>query len=179
MPFGPGKPWGANWTGAAEKVLAGWQWGGIVTATAGHPFTAVLNFNQSRNRDNNLPDRPSLKPGASNNPRLGKPDLWFDPNVFVLPVLGTYGNVGRNTLIGPGLASLDFSLTKDTFVRSISENSKLQFKAEFFNLLNRANFGLPVNVVLNPDGSIRGRAGVVTNTVTTARQMQFALKVIF
>lgn len=179
LPFGRGKRWGSTWPGLLTGLLGEWQAGGILTATAGHPFTAVLNFNQSRNRDNNLPDRPSLKPGASNNPRKGNPDRWFDPTVFVLPTLGTFGNVGRNTLTGPGLNTFDFSLTKDLALRRISESAKLQFKSEFFNLLNHANFGLPVNVVLNPDGSVRGRAGVVTNTVTTARQIQFALKILF
>ncbi len=68
--------------------------------------------------------------------------------------MGTFGNVGRNTLIGPGLATFDCSLTKSVVVPRVSDTFRIQFKLEVFNIFNRANMGLPNNVVLNPDGTL-------------------------
>ena len=88
---------------------------------------------------------------------------------------GFYGNVGRNTLIGPGLATWDFSVLKDTRIR---ERLSVQFRAELFNILNHANFNQPNEVAFTPSG-ISPTAGVITSTSTTARQVQFALKLLF
>jgi hypothetical protein len=88
---------------------------------------------------------------------------------------GFYGNLGRDTLIGPGLATWDLSLLKDTRLR---ENLNLQFRAEFFNLLDRANFNTPNAVVFTPSG-VSPTAGVITSTSTTSRQIQFGLKLLW
>jgi len=80
--------------------------------------------------------------------------------------------VGRNTLIGPGLATWDFSVGKETRVH---ERLNVQFRAEIFNLLDRANFNQPNEVVFTPSG-LSPTAGVITSTSTTSRQTQFALK---
>jgi hypothetical protein len=106
---------------------------------------------------------------------LGNPNQWFNPNAFVLPTPGTYGNLGRGTFTGPGLADFDLSLFKDT---SISERATIQFRSEFFNLLNRANFGTP-NAIVFSGSNYSGSAGLVTSTTTTSRQIQFGLKLIF
>jgi len=111
---------------------------------------------------------------------LGTPAKWFDPSAFLAPLntapnLGFYGNLGRNTLIGPGLATWDFSVLKDTRIR---EQLNLQFRAEIFNLLNRANFNQPNAVVFTPSG-ISPTAGVITSTTTTSRQVQFGLKLLW
>jgi len=91
-----------------------------------------------------------------------------------------FGNAGRNTVIGPGLVNFDFSLFKNTYIRRISENFNLQFRAEFFNILNRANFETPVddNVLFNPDGTPAG-SGVLDAVAGDARQIQFGLKLIW
>ena len=102
------------------------------------------------------------------------------------------GNAGRNIVRGPGSATLDFSLTKDTPLRFIGENRKLEFRAELFNILNRANFTIPelgggssdnnAGVVLagSRDGELPlGTAGKITSTNTSARQIQFGLKILF
>jgi hypothetical protein len=96
---------------------------------------------------------------------------------------GFFGNVGRDTYIGPGLATWDFSVLKDTH---IFESLNLQFRAEIFNLLNRANFNTPnliTNVLLPPPNQIvpvqSPAAGVVTSTSTWARQVQFGLKFLW
>jgi hypothetical protein len=105
---------------------------------------------------------------------LGNPNQWFNPAAFLPPVTGTYGNVGRDVLFGPGLADLDFSALKMT---SLTERIKLQFRAEFFNILNRANFGSPNAVVFSSATTTPApTAGVITSTSTTSRQVQFGLK---
>jgi hypothetical protein len=100
------------------------------------------------------------------------------PNCFNL-----HGNAGRNTLIGPGLTSLDFSLFKNNYIKKISEKFNIQFRAEIFNILNHANFApptTPVNTdIFDGTGTLSPGAGVLTRTTTTAREIQFAIKVVF
>jgi hypothetical protein len=91
------------------------------------------------------------------------------------------GSAGRNILIGPGLSNLDFSVFKNNHVKKISESFNVQFRAEFFNILNHANFAVPVmpdhTDIFDSTGAPLGTAGVLTSTTTTAREIQFALKV--
>jgi hypothetical protein len=93
------------------------------------------------------------------------------------------GNSGRNTLIGPGLTNLDFSIFKNNRVRRISENFNVQFRAEFFNVLNHANFSVPVTPdntdIFDSTGAPTGIAGQLTSTTTTAREIQFAIKLFW
>ena len=124
--------------------------------------------------------------GSTNSPVLGGPDLYFDPTAFAPPPDRTIGNVGRNTLIAPGLANLDFSLTKKT---SVGENVTVEFRAEFFNIFNRTNLGLPStqvveNPVFNPDGSVASfdidaEAGFIEDATTKQREIQFGLRIAF
>jgi len=107
---------------------------------------------------------------------VGTPDLWFDPCAFELPTAGFYGDLARTTVRGPGFAQVDFSIFKNF---EVGENVGVQFRTEFFNLFNRANFGIPANGVFNSDESFRGNAGRITNTVATSRQIQFALRITF
>ncbi len=108
---------------------------------------------------------------------LGNPSQWFNPDAFLRQPAnsGFYGNLGRDTFIGPGLATWDFSALKET---PIHERLNLQFRAEIFNLLNRANFNTPNLIVFTPSG-VSGTAGAITSTSTTARQVQFGLKLIW
>lgn len=91
------------------------------------------------------------------------------------------GNLGRNTLIGPGLVNLDFSLFKNNFIKRISDTFNAQFRAEFFNVFNRANFAPPLDNrnVFDAAGNPIGNAGLITSTQTPSRQIQFALKLIW
>ena len=91
------------------------------------------------------------------------------------------GNLGRNVLIGPGLSKLDVSIFKNNYVKRISENFNAQFRAEIFNILNRANFSSPTDNLQVFDQSGQGiqSAGLLTSTQTTSRQIQFALKLIW
>jgi hypothetical protein len=105
-----------------------------------------------------------------------------------LPCFNLRGNVGRNVLTGPGLTSLDFSLFKNNYIKSISEKFNIQFRAEIFNILNHANFAPPVTPtntdIFDGTGQISGgvgspSVGVLSRTTTTSREIQFAVKVIF
>jgi hypothetical protein len=110
-------------------------------------------------------------PGASSLP-AGSP-LQYCANLR--------GNLGRNTVIGPGLTKLDLSVFKNNYIRRISESFNAQFRAEIFNILNRANFASPTDnlAVFDQTGSSVQSAGLLTSTQTTSRQIQFALKLIW
>ena len=97
------------------------------------------------------------------------------------PGANRWGNLGRNSLIGPGVSNLDFSIFKNNPVKHISENFNAQFRAEFFNILNRANFASPTQnlAVFDQGGLPVSSAGLITSTQTTSRQIQLALKLIW
>jgi hypothetical protein len=183
LPFGQGKSYASGLSGWRNGLVSGWSVSSIVTAQAGFPFTPQLSYNPSNNRDTRNPVRPFLNPNFTGPVVLGNPNQWFNPNAFIAPPStgGFYGNVGRNTYIGPGLATWDFSVLKDTKIR---ERLGLQFRAEIFNLLNRANFNTPNLIVFtpptttNPSG-LSGTAGTITSTTTTSRQVQFGLKLLW
>jgi hypothetical protein len=117
----------------------------------------------------------------------GDPNHWFNPAMFSLGPVGFLGNAGRDILRGPGLATWDFSMVKNTPIRFPREGSNLEFRAEFFNILNRANFGIPPGSAFTGALADTGpyselplsTAGRITNTSTTSRQIQFALKLQF
>ena len=158
-----------------RRVLGGWQLNGIATMLSGFPFTPQIGANRSGDGDTRNPDRPSVNPAFSGPVVLGNPNQWFNPNAFMLPTAGTYGNLGRGVYRGPGLADLDLSLFKNT---KITERTNLQFRAEFFNTLNHANFGTP-NATVFAGTAFNPSAGLITTTTTTSRQIQFGLKLIF
>jgi hypothetical protein len=106
---------------------------------------------------------------------VGTPNRWFDPCAFTLPTAGTYGNAGRNQYVGPGLVSFDTSFFKGFSVR---EGWNLQFRAEAFNILNRANFVTPTLGVF-AGTNYSGSSALINRTATTSRQLQFALKLTF
>lgn len=172
--------------GVAAKILGGWQASSIVRLASGIPVKIQMagTFDPARAGtwwpgDNNTL-RPDLVPGANSNPRIENFDpnnRYMDPSAFSLPAAGTFGNLGRYTLIGPGLATLDFSLVKKT---SIAERASAEFRAEFFNVLNRANFSSPNgSLFANASGAPSATFGRITTTATTSRQIQFGLKLIF
>ena len=180
LPFGRGQALGGSLEGWHDVLASGWSVNSIVTIQSGFPFTPQLSYNPSNNGDTRNPVRPFVNPNFTGAVILGKPSQWFNPNAFLAPSniagnLGFYGNLGRDTLIGPGLATWDFSVLKQT---TLHERLGLQFRAEIFNLLNRANFNTPNLIVFTPSG-VSGTAGTVTSTSTTSRQIQFGLKLIW
>ena len=127
-------------------------------------------------------ERPDLKPGWSNDPILGDPSRYWDINAFMLQPANQRGNLGRNTLIGPGLVDFDFSVAK---FFAITETRRIEFRAESFNLPNRPNFAVPSGLIAFTGVSANGNPviapnwGVISSTVTTSRQIQFGLKLKF
>jgi hypothetical protein len=180
LPFGRGKRFLGDVQGFENAIVSGWTVNSIVTLQGGFPFSPQLSYNPSNNGDTRNPVRPFANPAFTGPMILGKPSQWFNPAAFLAPANtaangGFYGNVGRDTLIGPGLATWDFSTLKDTRIR---ERLNLQFRAEIFNLLNRANFNQPNAIVFTPSG-VSPTAGVITSTSTTSRQVQFGLKLLW
>ena len=179
LPIGHGQRWLSNFSGVGEKLVSGWQVNGIGTFLSGFPFTPLIGSNRSGDGDTRNPDRPSINPAFTGSVLTGNPNQWFNPNAFILPTAGTWGNLGRGTLSGPGLADVDLSVFKNT---SLTETTTLQFRAELFNVLNRSNFGPPNTTTFSvtpTSTSISPSAGLITTTATSPRQIQFGLKLIF
>jgi hypothetical protein len=177
LPFGAGKQFAGGLGKLGNGVVGGWSVNSIVLLQGGFPFTPQLSYNPSNNGDTRNPVRPFVNPNFTGSAIIGKPSQWFNPNAFLQPPAnsGFFGNLGRNTLTGPGLATWDFSAVKNI---TIHERLSLQFRSEIFNLLNRANFDTPNLIVFTPTG-LSGTAGAITSTSTTARQVQFALKLLW
>ena len=180
LPVGHGKRFLGGLEGFANLMASGWTVNSIVTLQGGFPFSPQLSYNPSNNGDTRNPVRPFANPAFTGPVVLGNPNQWFNPAAFLAPANtaangGFYGNVGRNTLIGPGLATWDFSVLKEMRIR---ERLSLQFRSEIFNLLNRANFNQPNAIVFTPSG-VSPTAGVITSTSTTSRQVQFGLKLLW
>ena len=175
LPIGNGKTWASSASGAEEKILGGWQLNSIVTALSGLPLTPLTGNNQTGSGEASNSDRPSYNPAFTGPVIVGTPKEWFNPNAFILQPSGTFGDVGKGALRGPGLTEWDMSLFKTT---SLTERLKLQFRTEFFNILNHPNFNTP-NLTIFSGGKISTSAGIITSTVTTSRQIQLALKLIF
>jgi hypothetical protein len=110
----------------------------------------------------------------------GDPNHWVNPAGFGLPAPGTLGNLQRDFLSGPGTVAMNYAVIKDT---PIKEQIRLQFRAEFFNLLNHPNWALPTSTAFvqtaNGGGAPNPTFGKSIGTTTSARQIQFALKLLF
>jgi len=177
LPFGKGRSFANSMDGWRNGLISGWSVNSIATLQDGFPFTPQLSYNPSNNGDTRNPVRLFLNPAFKGPIILGKPTQWFNTNAFLAPPnnSGFYGNLGRDTLIGPGLTTWDFSAIKET---SLHERLSLQFRAEIFNLLNHANFNTPNLITFTPTG-VSGTAGAISSTSTTSRQIQFGLKIIW
>jgi hypothetical protein len=176
LPFGAGKPWLSGVTGPMDKIVSGWRLDSIIVLQSGLSFSPLVGSNRSGNGDTTgVSDRPSINPAFTGDVIPGTQKQYFNPNAFSLPVLGTWGNLRRATLTGPGLEGVDMSLVKNT---SITERVGLEFRAEFFNIINRTNLGLPSPSVFLGN-SFSPTAGLISTTTTTSRQIQFGLKLHF
>ncbi|PYR98861.1 MAG: hypothetical protein DMG12_21645 [Acidobacteria bacterium] len=180
LPFGRGKAFGSGASGWVEKLIGSWQWNGILTAQSGYPVVPLVGSNRSGNGDARNPDVPNWNPEFKGKVILGvgefkKTGRYFDPNAFVLPPAGTFGNVARGALMGPGLFNVNTSLFKRI---PLKESLNLQFRVEAFNVLNHANFSHPELIVFS-GRDIAGSAGVIRETANRERQIQFALRLEF
>lgn len=170
-------PFGKGMSGWAGRMVSDWQISGIETLQSGIPFTPQLAYNPSNDGDSRNPVRPSINPNFTGPIILGSPSQYFNPNAFIQPLSGTYGNAGRDILQGPSLFETDLSLSKKV---NLSERMNLQFRAECFNLLNHTNLNTPNPVVFTAaTGGPSPTAGVITSTATSSRQIQLGLKLLW
>jgi hypothetical protein len=167
-----------------RRFFGGWQTGGIVTYASGLPTTPLLSYDATGTKAHQVGigfnQRPGLAPGASNNPVTGDIHGWIDRSAFLRPERGFLGNLGRNTIIGPDMANVDFSLVKRIQCPRLGEGASLDFRAEFFNLFNRANFDLPAQArleIFNPTSTPED-FGRITSA-GKSREIQFGLKLRF
>jgi len=181
--FNVGRNLVANFTYALPfdgALTGGWTVGALATFSDGVPKTIFTGFNRAGDRAKSTASRPNLAAGASVNPRRSgsladRVNQYFDPSAFVLPPPGFYGNVARNTLIGPGYQDVDLTLEKAVSVGG-SRRALLRFEA--FNLFNRVNLGQPNTNVFTAAGTVSPSAGRIT-TALPARQLQFGIKFLF
>jgi hypothetical protein len=167
--------------GITQAILGGWQLGGILKAMDGVPFSPQIAGDPLGQKSTATIDFPNRLNGCSAvNP--GNPLHYIQTQCFAFPAPVTLlGNSGRNILSGPGLVNMDVSLVKNTRLPGLSERVRAQWRAEFFNALNRANFLPPLNnlKVFDANGGPVASAGLLDTTATPSRQIQFALKLIW
>jgi hypothetical protein len=178
-------PFGAGLDGVARGFLFGWQVGGIISFADGHPELVNMGrsfgFQPSRSggftgADGNT-DRPDIIPGRV----FGQLDDWdpdtgiYDASALKQNEAGFFGDVPNNAGSYSGVAQFDMSLVKNA---DIGEYTNLQFRAEFFNIFNRANFGLPSRQAFRSSGP-DSNFGRISSTGSTNRQIQFGVKISF
>jgi hypothetical protein len=163
-----------------------------VSAQTGFPFSPQLGYNPTGSGDSRNPVRPNVNtsftgPLYATGSTATRAAQYFNPGAFSAPAFGTVGNAGRDSLVGPGYADWDLSLLKST---ELTERVRLQFRAEFFNVLNHTNLQLPNEVVFatgptqgttanQTTAATLGSPGVISATANTSRQIQLAAKVVF
>lgn len=178
-------PFSRNWNAVTSSLLKGWQLGGIITAESGVPFTPLIGgdpLGQNSSDPFGYPDRLKSPAGCHTAVNVGKPAGYIDLGCFTAPnPLTLLGNSGRNSVTGPGLVGVDFSVFKNNHITRISEAFNVQLRAELFNAFNRPNFAPPIDndALFDQSGNPVGGAGAVDMTSTTSRQIQFAVKIIF
>ena len=206
-------PFGQSFHGPAAAVLRGWELGGILKLNSGIPTTPLISGDpmgvQNTGSDtfgipNKIPGCDPINHNYKSNPGgvfLG----YINTSCYTVPMAtpaiasqcvpfakvpgscsNLLGNAGRNSIVGPGLVNLDFSAYKNFAVKKISESFNVQFRAEFFNILNHANFTPPLPFfgssnaqIFNADGTRSVGGGLQQPLVTKPRDIQFALKVIW
>jgi hypothetical protein len=194
---------------AVSHLAGGWELGGIITASTGSPVTLVMNGDPLGQKNGDTYDFPNRVSGC--NPIMpnwrSDPNLqYINVNCFTPatapPSLAAQcatfsgagtapngqvwcsnllGNSGRNSVSGPGLVNLDFSVFKNNYIPRISESFNVQFRAEMFNILNHANFQTPIDnsVLFEENGSLTGGGGTLNKAAADNREIQLSLKVIW
>jgi hypothetical protein len=179
LPFGKGKMFGGSWNGATNSLLGNWQMTLIERASSGFPVPLIDSSNQAGQgynyfnnggNDNNF-NRPNQISGCNPYAANHSQHQWINPACFAAPLPGELGNAARVPVVGPDFVNTDFSVIKQ-FALPRKEMG-LNFRAEFFNLFNHPQFGMPVNDI-NAIGF-----GAVNSTVNNPRLMQLALKLSF
>jgi hypothetical protein len=192
LPFGNGKAFLSNSSTLTRRVVSGWSIASIANILTGFPFSPQLGYNPTGSGDSRNPVRPDINPNFTgplytHGSTAQRAAQYFNPNAFSAPAAGYVGDVHRDSLTGPGYADWDISLLKST---QITESTRLQLRAEFFNILNHTNLQLPNEVVYAAgptQGTIAnqnaaaafGSPGVIAATANASRQIQLGAKILF
>jgi hypothetical protein len=167
LPFGEGKPFAQ--TGVGSAILGGWQISTIITKSSGFPRTAYVGTDRSNTGGGQ--DRPNvtgLDPDLPGDQQTTA--RWFNTDAFALQQVGTFGNAGRNTFLGPGIFNVDASIIRN--FRMLG-NKTLQFRLEAFNVLNNPIWNDPNTTLTSP------LYGSITSTRKSMRELQLGLKFVF
>jgi hypothetical protein len=164
LPFGRGRRWGSSVRGFADHLISGWRLAGLTSFGSGEPYSVTFN--------STVVGWPSSRADIVGDPIPEDQSIsrWFNPAAFAVPPQYAYGNSARNFLFGPGQFNWDSAIFKQF---TITEALRLDFRAEFFNILNHPNFGLPASNI-----SVPATVGRITSA-SDARNVQFALKLSF
>ncbi len=172
--------------GLAGVLTSGWQLSGLLRMRSGSPVTPMLQTNRSRSLwspslgPGTGPDRPSYAPGRGPGDAVtGNPNQWFDPTAFALQPAGTFGNVGRNELIGPDLRTVDMAVSRAFETPVLGSRSRLDLRLEVFNVFNRTNFGTPSLIAFagSADNELPlASFGRIRTTTTSSRQIQLGVR---
>jgi hypothetical protein len=183
LPIGKSKLLNLN-NSVANTLLGGWQTSASMTIQSGVPQTITLGGFDNASTTN-VYDRPIATLASSGYAANPTPSGWYDPAAFIVAPQGTFGNVGRNTMITPHFQSIDFALHKK-FQMPHSENHVVQFRVEAFNVLNHPSWGAPQGNILAgaqfsgaPANAAHQGFGVISTTAIPMRQLQMALKYTF
>jgi hypothetical protein len=174
-------PFSTGLTGLTRGLVEGWQVSGVYRAQSGYPFTLALNGDRAGSKadttGNSLGQPPDVivSPACATLTNPGDPNHYIKTECFAFPADGVLGNLGRNSLISPGLATLDLVLLKGLRLGATTA----QFRIEMFNALNRANFATPATTIFDDRGNLTANVGVITATRTSARQMQLGVKLLW
>ena len=185
LPFGTGRKY-LSQGGVLDVIAGGWQLGGMLRASTGFPLTVTSGVDRSKTA--HTYDRPNAVAGVS--PKLDNPSpsAWFNVAAFQMNALGTFGNLGRATLTGPGVFTIDFSALKNF---QFGGSNYIQLRIEAFNLLNTPNFADPNTNIAQSNWNAAGNNSIPTagsgafGTINSIRgtvpmrQLQFGLKFVF
>jgi hypothetical protein len=176
LPFGHGKKFGAAWNSVTNSLVGGWQATLIERVSSGFPVPLIDSNNQSgvsfnTGGNSNNWNRPNQVSGCSVYAANHGAHQWINPACFTAPAAGQLGNASRVPVVGPDFVNSDFSLIKQFALPR--KDMGLNFRAEFFNLFNHPQFGMPINDI-NESGF-----GNVNSTVNNPRLVQLALKLTF
>jgi len=163
LPFGQNRA--VKLSGITNAILGGWQLAGILSWGTGEPFSVTFN--------STTVGWPSNRADLIGDPSVSNPTVerWFNPAAFATPAAFTFGNSGRNILFGPGFFRWDNGFFKNT---KITERLNLEFRAEFFNILNHPNFDVPASNI-----SVPSQVGRITSTTDRGRDVQFGARLSF
>jgi len=165
----------------------GWQMGNILSVSTGTPITPIIDGDPLGLNGSASFAFPNVLGGSGCASKVNPGNVahYIKPECYAMPnPVTTLGNARRNSIVGPGLTNLDSSFFKNNHLKGVSETFNIQFRADFFNILNHTNFASPCATcgntsIFDQNGARIASAGQIINTQTTARQVQLALKVIF